>query len=153
MAIRRPAGARHAQSYLVDSCNLTGVRVLFVDDNEDSRIIVQYLLDYCGACTATAASASEAMRQVRALKPDVLITDFAMPGGDGYELLRRVRSLPLEDGGGVPAALLTAGPLEDHRTRACVAGFSGVMRKPVDPDAFCSLIAALAEPPAQRRPA
>lgn len=82
---------------------------------------------------------------MRAVKPDVLITDFAMPGGDGYELLRRVRSLPPEHGGAVPAALVTAAPLEDHRTRARGAGFSEVMRKPVDLDAFCSLIASLAE--------
>jgi CheY-like chemotaxis protein len=124
---------------------LEGVRVLFVDDDEDSRIIVRCVLDYCNASTATAASASEAMRQMHAVKPDVLVTDFAMPGGDGYELLRRVRSLPPEHGGAVPAALVTATPLEDHWTRARGAGFSEVMRKPVDIDAFCSLVAALAE--------
>jgi len=130
---------------LMDSRCLEGVRVLFVDDDEDSRVIVRSVLDYCSASTATAASASEAMRQMQAVKPDVLITDFAMPGGDGYELLRRVRSLPPEYGGAVPAALVTAAPLEDHRTRARGAGFSEVMRKPVDIDAFCSLVAALAE--------
>jgi CheY-like chemotaxis protein len=96
---------------LMDSRCLEGVRVLFVDDDEDSRTIVRYVLDYCGASTATAASASEAMRQMRTVTPDVLITDFAMPGGDGYELLRRVRSLPPEHGGAVPAALVTAAPL------------------------------------------
>src|SRR4029450_13694456 len=130
---------------LMDSRCLEGVRVLFVDDDEDSRTIVRYVLDYCGASTATAASASEAMRQMRTVTPDVLITDFAMPGGDGYELLRRVRSLPPEHGGAVPAALVTAAPLEDHRTWARGAGFSDVMRKPVDLDAFYSLVAALAE--------
>jgi CheY-like chemotaxis protein len=129
----------------MDSRCLEGVRVLFVDDDEDSRVIVRSVLDYCSASTATAASASEAMRQMQAVKPDVLITDFAMPAGDGYELLRRVRSLPPEYGGAVPAALVTAAPLEDHRTRARWAGFSEVMRKPVDIDAFCSLVAALAE--------
>jgi CheY-like chemotaxis protein len=129
----------------VDRHCLEGVRVLFVDDDEDSRIIVRCVLDYCGASTATAASASEAMRQMRAVKPDVLITDFAMPGGDGYELLCRVRGLPPEHGGAVPAALVTAAPLEDLRTRARGAGFSEVVRKPVDLDAFCSLVVALAE--------
>jgi DNA-binding response OmpR family regulator len=58
---------------------------------------------------------------------------------------RRVRSLPREHGGAVPAALVTATPLEDHWTRARGAGFTEVMRKPVDIDAFCSLVAALAE--------
>lgn len=139
------AGVRYADSALVDSRCLEGIRVLFVDDDDDSRIIVRCVLDYCGASTATAASASEAMRQMHAVKPDVLITDFAMPGGDGYELLRRVRSLPPEHGGAVPAALVTAAPLEDFRTRARGAGFSEVIRKPVDLDAFCSLVAALAE--------
>ena len=130
---------------LMDSRCLEGIRVLFVDDNEDSRIIVRCVLDYCGASTATAASASEAIRQMHAVKPDVLIADFAMPGGDGYELLRRVRSLPPEHGSAVPAALVTAAPLEDSQTRARGAGFSEVIRKPVDLDAFCSLVAALAE--------
>jgi CheY-like chemotaxis protein len=128
----------------MDSRWLEGIRVLFVDDDEDSRIIVRCVLDYCGAST-TAASASEAMSQIRAVKPDVLITDFAMPGCDGYEVLRRVRSLPPEHGGAVRAVLVTAAPLEDLRTRARGAGFSEVMRKPVNLDAFCSLIAALAE--------
>jgi CheY-like chemotaxis protein len=139
------AGARYAPSVPVDRGCLGGVRVLFVDDDEDSRIIVRCVLDYCGASTATASSAAEAMRQIQAVKPDVLVTDFAMPGGDGYELLRRVRSLPPEHGGAVPAALVTAAPREDHWTRARGAGFSEVVQKPVDLDAFCSFIVALAE--------
>jgi CheY-like chemotaxis protein len=85
------------------------------------------------------------MGQIRAQKPDVLITDFAMPVADGYELLRRVRRPSMEDGGGVPAVLLTAAAVEDHRTRARVAGFNAVMSKPIDIEAFCSLVAALAE--------
>jgi CheY-like chemotaxis protein len=108
----------------------------------DHRPIRTWLLR---ASTETAASASEAMRQMRTVKPDVVITDFAMPGGDGYELLRRVRSLPPEHGDAVPAALVTAAPLEAHRTLARGAGFSEVTREPVDLDAFCSLVAALAE--------
>jgi len=150
-------GARDNRLSSRDQASARCVRVLFVDDDEDSRIIVRCVLDYCSASTATAASASEAMRQMHAVKPDVLITDFAMPGGDGCELLGRVRSLPPEQGGAVPAALVTAAPLEDHRTRGRGAGFSAVMRKPVDVDDFCSLVAALAEQSRnhqpQRRPA
>jgi CheY-like chemotaxis protein len=112
---------------------LRGLRVLVVDDEPDTREMLTMVLSQCQAEVTTAASAREAMEILPTLRPDVLISDIGMPGEDGYALIRQVRALPPEQGGGVPAVALTAFARSEDRTLALVSGFQMHIPKPVDP--------------------
>jgi hypothetical protein len=81
----------------------------------------------------TAGSAPEAMDVLMKDNFDILLVDIAMPGEDGYTLIRRVRALPVRQKASVPAAALTAYAREDQRQAALAAGFQLHIAKPVDP--------------------
>jgi len=112
--------------------NLNGLRVLVVDDEVDTRQLLKTVLSKQGARVSTAPSATAALRLMSRIRPDVLISDIGMPGADGYELMRRVRSLPRERGGAVPAVALTAYAREIDRQRAIQAGYQTYLAKPVE---------------------
>ena len=82
----------------------------------------------------SAGSAEEALATLTEFAPDILLSDIAMPGEDGYSLIRRVRALGAEQGGNVPAIALTALAGENDRQRVLAAGFQGYLSKPVDLD-------------------
>jgi CheY-like chemotaxis protein len=128
----------------VVSCRLDGLRVLVVDDDPDLRELLVESLAPTGAVLATAASAAEAMAEFRRCPPHVLISDIGMPGESGLDLIRRVRALPREAGGLVPAAALTAYASEADRRAALEAGYQLHIAKPVDPMDLCELVAKLA---------
>ena len=90
-----------------------------------------------------AASAREACDLVEHLQPDILVSDIAMPGEDGLSLIRRVRMLPLDRGGQVPAIALSAYAGAEDRRQALLAGFQRHMSKPVDPAQLLAVIAAM----------
>jgi PAS domain S-box-containing protein len=113
--------------------DLSGVRVLVIDDSPDARELVTRVLEDCRAEVLSCETADEAVRLVAEQRPDVLISDIGMPGVDGYELLRRVRALGAERGGRLPAIALTAFARPEDRTRALRAGFLIHVAKPVDP--------------------
>jgi signal transduction histidine kinase len=121
-----------------------GLRVLVVDDEPDAREMLALVLGGCGAEVTAVASAREALEALPRLRPDVLISDLAMPGEDGYALIRRVRALPAEEGGRVPAAALTAYALAEDRARALSAGFQIHVPKPVDPAELAAVVENLA---------
>lgn len=122
---------------------LYGVRVLVVDDHEDARDYVADALRQCGAEVMSVASAEEALEAVERWRPDVLVSDVGMPGGDGYDLIRRVRALPVERGGATPAAALTAYARADDRDLALAAGFQAHVPKPAGPMEIASAVAKL----------
>jgi PAS domain S-box-containing protein len=123
---------------------LAGVRVLVVDDEEDTRDLLSAALGHSGAQVEPAASAGEALDALRRRRPDVLICDIGMPEEDGYALLARVRALAPDEGGLVPAVALTAYARADDRRRALAAGYQVHLAKPVDPDELISLVARMA---------
>jgi signal transduction histidine kinase len=123
---------------------LRGVRVLAVDDDFEVRDLLSAVLGGAGAQVRLATSAEEALRELEASPPDVLLSDLAMPGTDGYELIRRVRSLPAASGGRVPAVALTAYARAEDRRRTLLAGFHMHLAKPVDPDELIVVVASLA---------
>jgi PAS domain S-box-containing protein len=127
-----------------DRTDLTGVRVLVVDDEPDAREVVKRLLGECGAAVTTACSAEEALDALRRERPDVLVSDIGMPGVDGYELLRRVRALGRDRGGDVPAVALTAFARPDDRLRALRAGYQLHLAKPVDVPELYAVVASVA---------
>ena len=122
---------------------LNGVRVLVVEDDPDTLDMLKYILDNRGAEVMTAGSAQEALEALDRSKPDVLVSDVAMPDQDGFELIGRLRSRGPERGGNIPAAALTAYTREEDRQRALSAGFQSYVRKPVDPEELVAVVAGL----------
>ena len=123
--------------------SLAGLRVLIVDNETDARALMRAVLEGCGAAVEEARSAAEALVCLQAHRPDVLLSDIAMPGEDGYALIRKVRSL---DGPArmLPAAAFTAYATATDRARALLAGFQAHIPKPVEPGELAAVVAALA---------
>jgi PAS domain S-box-containing protein len=124
--------------------SLDGLRVLVVDDEEDTRDLLRAVLEKCGAEVTMAASTAEALDALEALRPDVLVSDLGMPGADGYALIARVRALPAERGGQTPAAALTAYARAEDRLRVLSSGFQIHLPKPVEPMELIIVVANLA---------
>jgi signal transduction histidine kinase len=103
--------------------DVAGLSVLVVDDDADARETIAVVLGQRGARVETAGSVQEALAAIDRARPDVLLSDIGMPGEDGYALIRRVRALPPERGGCVPAAALTAYAGAADRARVLAAGF------------------------------
>jgi protein-histidine pros-kinase len=128
MAERRRAAAGPERAI---EDRLDGVRVLVVDDQPDERDLLYTILSGCGAQVEIAGSVAEAMGKLAHCEPAVVVTDVAMPGEDGYALLRRVRALagPLRH---LPVIAVTAHARAEDRVRALRAGFRVYVPKPVD---------------------
>ena len=114
---------------------LDGLRVLIVDDEAEARELLSTILEQRGAEVTTAASAAEALNclQGNGRLPDVLVSDLGMPREDGFELIRKVRTLEPERGGRIPAIALTAYARSEDRARALAAGYEMHVSKPVEP--------------------
>ncbi|MEO6029364.1 MAG: response regulator [Candidatus Binatia bacterium] len=133
-----------ARSGSADPNALAGLRILLVDDEDDAREAVATALDQRGARVVTAASVEAALRAIGEHAPDVMIGDIAMPGEDGYSLIRRLRERAAEAGGGTPAVALTAyGRLID-RTRILAAGYDECLAKPVPIDELAAALRRVA---------
>jgi PAS domain S-box-containing protein len=124
--------------------SLKGLKVLVVDDDADARELLAEILSQCGAHVRTAVSASKALEVLRLWLPDVLLSDIGMPEGDGYTLIEQVRALPVESGGAVPAAALTAYAGAEDRARVLSSGYQAHVAKPIEPAGLSALVAELA---------
>ncbi|HTN86938.1 MAG TPA: response regulator [Sorangium sp.] len=120
---------------------LDGLNVLVVDDEDDTRELLVTMLEQCGARVTAVASTTEALLALKALRPDVLVSDIAMPGEDGYTLIRKVRALPAKSGGKTPAVALTAYARTEDRTRALRAGFNTHVPKPIEQAELLAVLA------------
>jgi signal transduction histidine kinase len=127
---------------LADLPLLDGIRVLVVDNEPDARGLVSAILESRGAEVTAVESAAEALEEIRKHRPDVLLSDIAMPGEDGYALIRKVRlaaSAPL-----LPAAAVTAFATAGDRAEALDAGYQAHLAKPIEPSELTAVVAALA---------
>jgi signal transduction histidine kinase/CheY-like chemotaxis protein len=124
---------------------LERIWVLVVDDDEQSREVVAAHLQNHGASVLTAASAAQAYDLLQRERVDVLLADIAMPGEDGYSLIRRLRSCGSPTIAATPAAALTAFAKDDDRRKALQAGFQMHLSKPIDSAAVLSAVKALGE--------
>ena len=115
-----------------DEPRLDGVRVLVVDDEKDAQALIGRVLEERGAKIALADNSSEAIEILEHDEIDVLLADIAMPGEDGYSLIRRIRSSGNKLAS-LPAAAVTAHARDDERRRALAAGFHVHVAKPVEP--------------------
>ena len=137
---RREVARRHSRSGVV---RLDGVHVLLVEDDDDSRKLLGTMLKRYGARVTSSKSVAEALSMFDSEVPDVLISDIGMPDQDGYELIRKLRALPIEKGGDVPAIALTGYASRKDRERALDAGYQQHMAKPIEQADIITAIAAL----------
>ncbi|HEY1014957.1 MAG TPA: PAS domain S-box protein [Herpetosiphonaceae bacterium] len=129
-----------------DECppELIGLRVLVVDDQADLLELIDAILGDCGAEVRAVSGARQALEVVAAWRPAVLVCDLAMPGEDGYWLIERLRALPPEAGGALPAIALTAYVGVEERVRVLAAGFQFYVPKPIEPAELRDVVARLA---------
>jgi PAS domain S-box-containing protein len=123
---------------------LEGLRVLVVEDEHDARDLMTSVLEGCFAKVTAVANVADALDSVRRDPPDVLVSDVGMPGQSGYDLIRKIRGLPPDQGGRTPAIALTAYARMEDRTRALVMGFDMHIPKPIEPSELLVVIAHLA---------
>ena len=124
--------------------SLQGLKVLVVDDEADTRELIGEVLRECGSEVIISRSAAEALVALEEQKPDILISDLAMPDEDGYSLISKIRALPSERGGQIPAAALTAYARAEDRMRVLRSGFQFHLPKPVDSAELVTVVASLA---------
>jgi CheY-like chemotaxis protein len=121
------------------------LRILVVDDEADARELLVHILKEFGVEVVAVATADEVIGVLmeQASRLDILVSDIGMPNEDGYTLLRRVRSLPPERGGRIPAVALTAYARTEDRRAALLAGFQSHVAKPVELSELIAVIANL----------
>lgn len=123
----------------------SGLRVLVVDDIATNRLVAKAHLRLHGVLTEEAASGAEALEMLRASPPDLVFLDMNMPGMDGTETLRRIRTLPSR-AARVPVIAMTADATEAHRRKYLAAGMDGYLAKPLTPEAVAEVLAQFLPP-------
>src|SRR5262249_32076371 len=117
---------------------LEGTTVLVVEDDDDTREVIRAMLELCGATVLVAESAKRGLEKFLTSRPDAIVSDIAMPGEDGYWLVREVaRTLNARN---VPAVAVTAFSGQHPRSKALEAGFCAPLAKPVHPGVVCPAV-------------
>jgi CheY-like chemotaxis protein/two-component sensor histidine kinase len=138
------AGVFKPQAELDVPPELLHLRVLVIDDEQDSRELVRVVLATCGAVVRLAANVEQALQEVEAFLPNVILSDIGMPGQDGYAFISKLRERPRDSGGVTPVAALTAYARAEDRRRALQAGFQMHVAKPVEASELLAVVATLA---------
>lgn len=146
-APKAPSGGRGASPPRRSRSALSGVRILVVEDDPDSRELVSAILEDAGAIVSSADSAATGFDAITAFRPQLLVSDIGMPGEDGYSLIRRIRALGDDAGGGLPSVALTAFTRAEDRARALTAGFTVHLAKPINPAELVTTLENLATQP------
>ncbi len=130
---------------IADPKALDGINILIVEDDQDSREVLQLFLEQGGAAVTSAESARTAFTSLtgNGKLPDIIISDLAMPDEDGYSFISRVRQLSVEKGGSIPAMALSAFATPESRQKAAESGFDQYSTKPFEPELLISDIAAM----------
>jgi CheY-like chemotaxis protein len=139
-----PVTVAHTPEIIATDNSLDGLRVLLVDDEPEARQIISTVITRTGAEVRSCESAHEALIKLEEWKPDVILSDIAMPEQDGYSFIRQVRSLPHDKGGDTPAAALTAYARDIDRRQALAAGYQMHIAKPIGASQLVTMIARLA---------
>jgi len=119
------------------SVDLSGLRVLVVDDHVDTLDMMRVALELCGAAVVVSNSARERLQAIEQYGPDIVLSDLAMPEEDGFWLLGQVRSMQGQARGELPVIAVTAHARRYGYEEILRAGFDGLIRKPVDPVSLC----------------
>lgn len=124
---------------------LRDLKILLVEDGDKARVALSQLLTIQGANVQAEASAKEALEAFSRFRPDVIVSDIAMPQEDGHSLIRKIRALGPDKGGDTPAVALTAYAEPRDREEAFASGFQEYLNKPVDAGMLSTTILKLAE--------
>ena len=125
---------------------LSGLHLLVVDDNRDARVIYKTILSHCGAFVTTVSSAAAAVRALKQIKPDVILTDLAMPGHDGFWLARWLRRREMKTGVHIPTVAITARDDIYERGSMPDVGLDDWLVKPVSHRDLIRVVARLSMP-------
>ncbi len=125
------------------SLALNGLRVLVVDSDLDSRVLLTMVFEEYGVETIAATSAFEALEIVKQVKPDLLISEISLPNEDGYSLMRKVKAVEKARQVEIPGIALTTYDGEDDRAHALSVGFCKHLPKPFDIDELITTVACL----------
>jgi len=136
------AGSKHSAA----TVDLTGVHVLIVEDDEDSRQLLATFLEYCGALVTMCHSTESALEDLAEYRPHVIVSDLSLPGADGLQFIRALRRLEPEAGGDVPAIAVSAFDKDFSAIEARKAGYTGYLVKPVNLDDLVTLVHDLVNP-------
>jgi PAS domain S-box-containing protein len=145
--VQFPLLPRESESAQVEKAHepnleLTGIRVLAVDDDPEARRLLTAVLTKFGAEVLTVASAGEVLAVIKAFQPDVLVSDIGMPEMDGYGLIQQIRTDSYRQGQ-LPAIALTAYASEDDQQRATASGYQQHLAKPLDPERLVEAVVIL----------
>ncbi|MEH2276418.1 MAG: PAS domain S-box protein [Nostoc sp.] len=124
----------------VKESDLSGIQILVVDDETDSREFIAFVLEQHGAIVTAVASGTDALQAIAQSIPNMIISDIGMPEMDGYMLIRQIRALPPQQGGQIPAIALTAYAAEVDQQQVIAAGFQRHVTKPIDPKVLVAII-------------
>ena len=138
------AVAQSGEMSALEFRSLDGLRVLLVDDEPEAREIISTVIERTGAEVTTCTTATEALAKLAEWRPDVILSDIAMPDEDGYSFIGKVRSLPRDKGGETPAAALTAYARDVDRRQALAAGYQMHIAKPIGASQLVYMVARLA---------
>ena len=131
--------------------DLTGIHVFLIEDNCDTRTMVSEVLTHCGAMVTVYQRADQALADLGEFVPTLFICDLSMPGVDGLNFMRRMRTLPPERGSRIPAIAITAYYEDFAAAAALEAGFNAYMTKPIRLDELARLVSDLARSAAPDR--
>jgi CheY-like chemotaxis protein len=148
LAVSEGAGAsdipRKTSPELWQQPELAGVHVLLVDDDPGTLEMISAALNERHARVTAVASSQEALSEIQRSRPDILVSDIAMPVEDGYKLIERVRALEPKQAKMIPAVAITAYARDEDRSRALAAGYQSYLPKPIEPAELIAVIAELA---------
>jgi CheY-like chemotaxis protein len=122
---------------------LYGLKILVVDDDKDTLELLEWVLRRAGAEVRAVSSAKAALAAIEQERPHILVSDIAMPEEDGLSLMRRIRALPKESGGRIPAVALTAHSMVQDRLQSLRAGFQSHVPKPVVPEELVEVVTSI----------
>ncbi|GAA6614243.1 response regulator [Scytonema sp. NUACC26] len=130
-------------AYSNNSLSLSGLQVLVVDDNNDTRTLIGLILEEFSAQVRTVTSARDALKMIAQWQVDVLISDLAMPKENGCSLIRCIRMQEDKRVSQIPAIAITAWMMEEGRAIAFEFGFDMYLEKPIDPKELAAAVAHL----------
>ena len=126
--------------------DLSGMRILLVDDEDDSLEIASTILERAGARVHGFSNAQAAFSTLEAVNPDVIVSDIGMPIEDGYTFIRRVRESSWAKARSIPAVAVTAYTSQKDRERAFQAGFNTHLGKPVAANSLIEAVSSALTP-------
>jgi PAS domain S-box-containing protein len=135
------AGAEPSQTQVenLEEC-LSNLKILLVDDEEDTLEYQALLLEQSGATVVAVTSSLAALQELDRFIPDVLVSDIGMAQMDGYMLIQTIRSRPPKQGGTIPAIAVTAYAQDFDRQTAFESGFQAHITKPIEPEVLIEAI-------------